>query len=63
MEVCIVHTLEYRAKGWQIMRRMWCGFDHVFPGKLFTLDEAMSLCAERGFNIVAVGDRWQCLEH
>ena len=63
MDVCIVHTIERKERGWQIMRRTWCGFYHVFPGVLFTLDEARNVCRERGFNVVAVGDLWQCVEH
>ena len=65
MEVCIVNTVERfkNGKGWQIMRRVSCGFNHVFPGVLFTLDEARRVCTERGFGVVAVGDMWQCCEH
>ena len=62
MEVCIVHTIERKERGWQIMKRTWCGFYHVFPGVLFTLDEARNECRERGFNVIAVGDMWQCAE-
>ena len=63
MDVCIVHTIERKERGWQIMRRISYGFNHVFPGVLFTLDEARNVCRERGFNVVAVGDIWQCVEH
>ena len=44
--------------------RSYCvgGYYHVFPGVLFTLDEARNECRERGFNVVAVGDIWQCAE-
>ena len=62
MDVCIVHTIERKERGWQIMKRTWCGFYHVFPGVLFTLDEARNECRERGFNVIAVGDMWQCAE-
>ena len=62
MDVCIVHMIERKERGWQIMRRTWCGYNHVFPGVLFTLDEARNECRERGFNVVAVGDIWQCAE-
>lgn len=63
MDVCIVHMIEHKNRGWQIMRRTWCGFYHVFPGVLFTIDEARNECRERGFNVIAVGDMWQCAEH
>ena len=62
MDVCIVHTIERKERGWQVMKRTWCGFYHVFPGVLFTLDEARNECRERGFNVIAVGDMWQCAE-
>ena len=62
MDVCIVHMIERKEQGWQIMKRTWCGFNHVFPGVLFTLDEARNECRERGFNVVATGDLWQCVE-
>ena len=61
-DVCIVHTVEWAEKGWQIMKRNGNGFIHVFPGVTFTLDEAQSVCAEHNFNVVATGDFWQCLE-
>ena len=63
MDVCIVHTIERKERGWQVMKRISYGFNHVFPGVLFTLDEARNVCRERGFNVVAVGDLWQCVEH
>ena len=40
MDVCIVHTIERKERGWQVMKRISYGFNHVFPGVLFTLDEA-----------------------
>ena len=61
-EVCIVHTVEWAEKGYQIMRRAESGFIHVFPGVTFTLDEARDVCREHNFNVVATGDFWQCLE-
>ena len=60
-DVCIVHTVEWSEKGYQIMRRMESGFAHVFPGVTFTLDEARDKCVECGFNVVATGGMWECL--
>ena len=53
MEVCIVNTVGRlkNGKGWQIMRRAGSGYNHVFPGVLYTMEEAVN-----------VGDFWQCLE-
>ena len=64
MEVCIVNTVERlkNSKGWQIMRRAGSGYNHVFPGVLYTLEEAEIVCNNKGFQVVAVGDFWQCLE-
>ena len=61
-DVCIVHTVEWSEKGWQIMKRTRSGFNHVFPGVVFTLGEARNVCREHGFDVVATGDFWQCLE-
>ena len=61
-DVCIVHMIERDEKGWQIMKRTRSGFNHVFPGVLFTLDEARDACRKHGFNVIATGDMWQCLE-
>ena len=60
MDVCIVHIVERKERGWQIMKRAPCGFNHVFPGVLFTLNEARNVCRDHGFDVVAVGDLWQC---
>ena len=59
MEVCIIDIGRY---GYQIMTRARYGFNHVFPGKLFTMEEAIEVCNTNGFTIVAVGDIWQCIE-
>ena len=63
MDVCIVHTIERKKRGWQVMKRISYGFNHVFPVVLFILYDAHFVCLERGFNVVAVGDLWQCVEH
>lgn len=60
-EVCIVHIIEQSMRGWQIMKKCRCGFNHVFPGVLFTLEEAQNACRKHDFKIVAIGDIWQCL--
>ena len=60
MEVCIIDRELNHNKKYQIMVRTWCGYNHVFQGKLFTLDEAKKVCAENGYTVIAVGDIWQC---
>ena len=61
-EVCIVHTIEWTEKGWQIMRRADSGFIHVFPGVLFTLEEARNVCEKHNFDVIVTGGMWECLE-
>ena len=60
MKVCIINQGLRHEKRYQIMQRDSYGFTHVFPGKLFTLEEAQAECQKRGFEVVAVGDIWQC---
>ena len=62
MNVCIIKQLE-REKGYQIMKQCGSGFNHVFPGKLFTLDEAKTICTQNAWTVDAIGDIWQCLKH
>lgn len=64
MEVCIVNTVNHlkNSKGWQIMQRAGSGYNHIFPGELYTEKEAVNICNVKGFSVVAAGDFWQCLE-
>lgn len=48
---------------YQIMGRQYAGFWHIFPGQLFTLEEAKAKCEEIGATVVAVGDEWECLKY
>ena len=43
-KVCIMDQQLKGDKHYQIMRRDRYGFAHVFPGKLFTLEEAQAEC-------------------
>ena len=47
---------------YQIMGRQYSGYWHIFPGQLFTLEEAKAKCEEIGATVVAVGDEWECLK-
>lgn len=47
---------------YQIMGRQYAGYWHIFPGQLFTLEEAKAKCEEIGATVVAVGDEWECLK-
>lgn len=59
-KVCIIDQQLKGDKHYQIMRRDRYGFAHVFPGKLFTLEEAQAECEKNGFEVIAIGDIWQC---
>lgn len=60
MEVCIVNRELRTDKKYQIMVRARYGFNHVYPSKLFTLEEAKQICKSNGYTVVAIGDIWQC---
>ena len=62
MKVCIIDQRFNHEKRYQIMRRDPYGFTHVFPGKLFTLEEAKAECEKQGYEVIAIGDIWQCSE-
>ena len=64
MEVCIVNTIERLkdGKGWQIMKRAGSGYNHVFPGAMYTMEEAKNICNEKNLHVVAIGDFWECLK-
>lgn len=47
---------------YQIMGRQYAGYWHIFPGQLWTLEEAKAKCEEIGATVVAVGDEWECLK-
>lgn len=62
MNVCIVDQNLRREARFQIMINRNDTFYHVFPGKLFTLEAAKQICNDNGYNIIAIGDIWQCLK-
>ena len=59
MNVSIIKQI-YHEKGYQIMVERGSAFYHVYPGKLFTLEEAKTICSANCFNVVSIGDIWQC---
>jgi hypothetical protein len=60
MNVSIIKQSFNHGKCYQIMVEVTHGFNHVFPGKLFTLEEAKTICSANGFTVVSIGDIWQC---
>ena len=66
MKVCIIRYDNLRTRtgepAYQIMKRINSGFAHVYPGKLFTLEEATMTAAAAGYIVEAVGGFWECVE-
>ena len=61
MEVCIIDRELKSDRKYQIMIRVRCGFNHVYPSVLFTLEDAKEICQLNGYTVVAIGDIWQCM--
>lgn len=61
MNVCIINQGFRHKKRYQIMTAAGTGFNHVFPGKLFDLNEAIKICGQNQWTIDAIGDIWHCL--
>ncbi len=61
MQVCIVNTERNHSKRYQIMVNNGTLFEHVYPGKLFTLNEAIKICGQNNYEIKAIGTMWHCL--
>ena len=59
MNVSIIKQTHHE-KGYQIMIEKANCFYHVYPGKLFTLEEAKQICSTNNYNVVSIGDIWQC---
>ena len=36
-------------------------FEHLYPGKLFDLNQAIKICSENNYEIEAIGTMWNCL--
>lgn len=60
MQVSIIDQGFNHSKRFQIMVQSGNGFTHVYPGKLYTIEEAKAICAANGFTVVAIGSIWQC---
>lgn len=62
MKVCIINTERTHGKRYQIMSRDDYGFTHIYPGKLFDLEQAIDICNKNNFNILNIGTMWECLK-
>ena len=62
MKVVIINRELNRDKKYQIMYQSGCGFNHVYAGNLFTLEQAKTICKENNYEITAIGTIWQCIK-
>ena len=62
MQVVIINRELNRDKQYQIMYQSGCGFNHVYAGNLFTLEQAKEICKQNNLEIVAIGTIWQCIK-
>ena len=62
MKVVIIDRELNRDKKYQIMYQSGCGFNHVYAGNLFTLEDAQKICKDNNLEIVAIGTMWQCIK-
>lgn len=61
MNVSIINQEFNHPKRYQIMMADGFGFRHVFPGKLFTLEQAQTICKENNFTIDKIGTFYKCV--
>ena len=62
MKVVIIDRELNRERKYQIMYQSGCGFNHVYAGNLFTLEEAKAICKENNLEITAIGTIWKCIK-
>ena len=62
MNVYIIDQGFNHLKRYQIMISDGYGFNHIYPGKLFTLEEAKTICSTNNYNIMGIGSIWQCIK-
>ena len=63
MNVCIINTEHQHEKHYQIMVPVRSGFNHVYPGKLFTIEQAQQLCIDNNFTVLKIGTLYQCADY
>jgi hypothetical protein len=61
MQVCIINTERNHKKRYQIMVNNGTLFEHLYPGKLFDLGQAIQICGNNNYQIKAIGTMWHCL--
>ena len=61
MNVYIINTGRQNDNRYQIMTGGNGMFCHLYPGKLFTLEQATAICRENNYNVIKVGSMWECV--
>lgn len=61
MNVFIIDTERQNSNRYQIMSGGNGMFEHLYPAKLFTLEQATTICKENNYHIVKIGTMWQCV--
>ena len=61
MQVFIIDQQFNHLKRFQIMTKQNNTLFHVFPGQLFTLEQAKTICKENNFTIIKIGTIYQCI--
>ena len=61
MNVFIIDREFKTSAKYQIMVKRGSGFDHVFPGTLFTIEKAVETCNRLDFTIIKIGTLWECI--
>ena len=62
MKTCIIDTERNTEQRYQIMRNSGTLFEHLYPGKLFTLNQAKEICKQNNIEVYAIGTMWECLD-
>lgn len=62
MQVFIIDQGFNHSKRFQIMTQKANCFYHVYPGKLFTLEEAKAECSKNNYTIQKIGSIYQCID-
>ena len=62
MNVVIIDRELNREKKYQIMYQSGCGFNHVYAGNLFTLEQAKTICKENNLKMEQINLKfYDCL--
>lgn len=61
MKNCIIDTERNHTKRYQIMSNTGSLFEHLYPGQLFTLEQAKEICKQNNIEVHSIGTMWECI--